>query len=101
MSKVALTLEAVKEQFCTADKREALEQMADQLESVWDIDKAAELTVKIGDKHEQMHDQSEVERAELIMPIIRLLNMADTKALRCIYHFALHLVRGSEREDQV
>lgn len=53
MSKVALTLEAVKEQFCTADKREALKQMADRLESVWDIDKAAELTVKIGEKMEK------------------------------------------------
>lgn len=53
MSEVVLTLEAVKEQFCTADKREALKQMADQLESVWDIDKAAELTVKIGEKMEK------------------------------------------------
>ena len=53
MSKASVTLEAVKEQFCIADKREALNQMADRLESVWDIDKAAELTVKIGEKMEK------------------------------------------------
>lgn len=42
-----LTLEAVREQFCIAEKREALEKIADRLESVWDIDKAAELTLRI------------------------------------------------------
>lgn len=53
MNKAALTLEAVKEQFCTADKWEALKQMADRLESVWDIDKAVELTAEIGEKMEK------------------------------------------------
>lgn len=43
-----MTLEAVKEQFCTADKREVLKQMADRLESVWDIDKAADTSAGCG-----------------------------------------------------
>lgn len=38
-------------------------------------------------------------RAELIVSIIRLLNMADAKELGCIYHFALHLVRGVSNEN--
>lgn len=49
MSEKALTLEAVKEQFCVADKREALERMRQSLDDVWDIDKAAELLASIGE----------------------------------------------------
>lgn len=45
-----LTLEAVREQFCIADKPEALKKMSEQLESVWDIDRAAELTHKITER---------------------------------------------------
>lgn len=56
MSMEPLTLEAVKEQFCTTDKEEAIKQIRERLESVWDIDKTVELTAKIG---EQMEDGME------------------------------------------
>ena len=42
----------MKEQFCVADKRVVLERISEQLESVWDIDKAAELVLHIGRKME-------------------------------------------------
>ena len=32
------------------------------------------------------------ERAELIISIVRMLNMADKKKLKCIYQFVLNLV---------
>lgn len=32
------------------------------------------------------------ERAELIMSIVRMLNMADEKKIKCIYQFVLNLV---------
>lgn len=47
MSKAALTLEAVKEQFCTADKMECLKKMRQHLDDAWSIDEAAKLTVCI------------------------------------------------------
>lgn len=47
--KKAVFLEAVKEQFCTTDKREALELMREQLTDVWNLEKSAELTAKIGE----------------------------------------------------
>lgn len=53
MSKVALTLEAVKEQFCTGDKMEALKKIRERLDDVWDIEQAAELTAKIGERTEK------------------------------------------------
>lgn len=52
-SKAALTLEAVKEQFCTADKMEALKKIRERLDDVLDIEQAAELTVKIGGQMEK------------------------------------------------
>lgn len=53
MSKVALTLEAVKEQFYTADKRESLEKMQQHLDDAWSIDEAAKLTAYIGEDMEK------------------------------------------------
>lgn len=53
MSGRTLTLEAVKEQFCIEDKRAALEQTKEQLESTWDIQKAAKLVIKIGNRMEE------------------------------------------------
>lgn len=44
----SITLEAVKEQFCTVDKQEALKMIREQLESVWNYEYAAELTANIG-----------------------------------------------------
>lgn len=52
MSASALTLEAVKEQFCTVDKKEALIKIREGLDDEWDIEQAAELTVEIGKKME-------------------------------------------------
>ena len=45
-----LTLKDVREQFCVVDKPEALKKMSEQLESIWDIDRAAELTHKIAER---------------------------------------------------
>ena len=50
----ALTLEAVKEQFCITDKREALEKIGDSLASAWSIERAAELTAQIGEQMDKM-----------------------------------------------
>lgn len=58
MEKKALTLEAVKEQFCTEDKRATLEKIRDRLDDVWDIDKAGELLCTIGkDMEAQIEEQ--------------------------------------------
>lgn len=43
-------------------------------------------------ERKQSQNQSGDKRAELIMSIIRLLNLADEEKLRNIYHFALHLI---------
>lgn len=43
-----ITLKAVKEQFCTSDKQEALKMIREKLESVWNYECAAELTANIG-----------------------------------------------------
>lgn len=43
-------------------------------------------------ERKQMQNQSGDKRAELIMSIIRLLNLADEEKLRNIYHFVLHLI---------
>ncbi len=53
MSDKTLTPEAVKEQFCTEDKREALEGIRENLETVWDIDKTMDLAVKLGARMEK------------------------------------------------
>lgn len=52
MSASALTLEAVKEQFCTVDKKEALIKIREGLDDEWGIEQAAELTAEIGKKME-------------------------------------------------
>lgn len=67
--KNAVSLDAVKEQFCVADKRVVLERISEQLESVWDIDKAAELTLHIGKEMEAEIKDAEAswEPAERIM----------------------------------
>jgi len=48
-----LTLEAVKEQFCVADKRETLEKMRQGLDDAWNINKAAKLLASIGEDMEK------------------------------------------------
>lgn len=53
MSGKPLTLEAVKEQFCTEDKQAALQRTMDRLESEWDTQKTAELVLKIGKRMEE------------------------------------------------
>lgn len=53
MNEKALTLEAVKEQFCVTDKKEALEKMRQVLDDAWDINEAAELTARIGEDMEK------------------------------------------------
>lgn len=40
----------------------------------------------------QLQNQGGDKRAETIMSIIRLLNLADEEKLRNIYHFVLHLI---------
>lgn len=47
-----VTLEAVKEQFVIEDKAEAMSKMKALLESTWDMEKTAELTVRIQKKAE-------------------------------------------------
>lgn len=49
----SITLEAVKEQFCVSDKEEAMKMIRERLESVWDYERAAELTAKIGKQAEE------------------------------------------------
>lgn len=53
MKEKTLTLEAVKEQFCIADKRESLEKIRQHLEDAWDIEEAAKLMVCIGEDMEK------------------------------------------------
>lgn len=53
-----VTLEAVKEQFCTQDKREALEKIRDRLDDIWDIEKAAQMTAEIGERMEEQIKQA-------------------------------------------
>lgn len=48
MNRAPLTLEAVKEQFCTEDKWAALEKIRERLDGVLDINRVAELTFEIG-----------------------------------------------------
>lgn len=143
MSGKPLTLDAVKEQFCIADKMAALGEIKEQLENTWDIEKAADLLIKIGERMEkevkaagvtwdrlermlwvvkeafilghldmatnmmmanemgyealagqqkEPPNQGGDERAQLIMSIVRMLNMADEKKIKCIYQFVLNLV---------
>lgn len=50
----SLSLEAVKEQFCVEDKKAALEAIREQLDDVWSIDDAADLTISIGERMEKL-----------------------------------------------
>lgn len=53
MAEKVLTLEAVKEHFCTADKRESLEAIRKRLDDALDIEWAAQLTIDIGEDMEK------------------------------------------------
>ena len=48
MSEKTLTPEAVKNEFCAADKKEVLTKIRERLDDVWDIGKAADLLCTIG-----------------------------------------------------
>ena len=69
MSEKTLTLEAVRAQFCAADKREVLEKIRETLDEACDIDWAADFTISIG---EQMGKALEAEGVTFT-PLERLM----------------------------
>lgn len=50
----AVTLEAVKEQFCIQDKQEALCRLREQLDETMDPEEAAKLTLEIGEEMDKL-----------------------------------------------
>lgn len=69
MRKKHLTLEAVKEQFCTEDKQAVLDDIREQLNDFWDMDNTMELMSTIG---EEMEKQIEAEGLTWV-PLERIL----------------------------
>ena len=54
MSGQSLTLEAVKEQFCITDKRDAMEKIRERLDDAWSMEQTAKLTAQIGEQMDKM-----------------------------------------------